>query len=144
MKARTKSALILLATFLIGGVVGALISGAVVSQRLENLEGLRTGFPRFMERIIEPGDEVQAAQIRAILGHTGQRIGSLRRAYYAELSSVVDSMRQQLYPVLTDEQKARLDAFFTRDRREAWKKRQREGPGLRHPGREGPPPGKHP
>lgn len=139
MKARTKTLVILLSTFLIGGVVGALITGTVFKQRQEQLYTLRQRFPRYMERVIQPTDSLQAEQIRAVLQEYGQRIGDLRRSYLREQALVIDTLRRRMRPLLTAEQVTRLEAFFSRDRREEWRRRRE-----RHPPRHPEPPSRHP
>lgn len=130
MTARTKSALLLGATLAIGIVLGTLISGAIVNRRMAEFARLQRpgGVAMHFEHMIEPSDEAQRRAIREVLEAAGPRIQTIMREAHMELLEVSDSVRAELDPLLTDEQKRRLD------------RRMRVGPGrrwmehLRHPG----------
>ncbi|WP_456424618.1 hypothetical protein [Rhodocaloribacter sp.] len=139
MNARTKSALILLVTLAVGILIGSLATSAVINHRIEQLAELRrpTGFSLMLERVIRPQDETQREQIRAILEEAGARMAELRRSHFSELKSIIDSTRARLDPILTPEQKQRLEAWFSRDRKRLKTNRWRRRPGgarLRPPG----------
>ena len=118
MNARKKSALLLLATLVIGGLVGAVITGAVVNNRLDQLRGLRErgGFSERIEQVIQPTDAAQEAEIRAVLGASHERFEAMRRRHREEFSAHRDTLRADLAPLLTPDQQARLDEWFARDR----------------------------
>ena len=61
MNVRVKSLILLLATLLIGLVLGALLHAHIADERIERLAYLRSspGFIRYMERAIEPTDAAQ-------------------------------------------------------------------------------------
>ncbi len=117
MKARTKSALLLLATLTVGVLIGALGASALLNQRLDQLRALRErgGFTERMEEIIQPKDEAQRAAIHAVLERTHERYMLSRRQFFAELAAGRDSLQAELAPLLTPEQQARLDEWFARD-----------------------------
>ena len=75
MNARTKSILIIIATLLIGIAIGALGTGTILNQRVETLQALREddGFMFFIERVVEPVDEAQQQEIRAVLKEAAQK-----------------------------------------------------------------------
>ena len=91
-----------------------------------------------LERVIEPTDEAQRERIRAILEEAGTRMSELRREHFTELKTVIDSTRARLDSLLTPEQKARLEAWFARDRQRFRSDRRRRHPGGEH--RPPPPP----
>ncbi|GIV61965.1 MAG: hypothetical protein KatS3mg044_0831 [Rhodothermaceae bacterium] len=134
MKARTRSALILVVTLLVGVALGALGASALYNHRLEKLRelGRPAGFSMHLERVIEPVDEAQRQQIRDVLEDAGRRLSTLRRAHQAEYRAVIDSTRAALDSLLTPAQKERLERWLERDRRMF---RRRPAPGM------GPPPG---
>jgi hypothetical protein len=111
LSARTKSILILVLTLLLGGVLGAMLNGWLVHQRIDRLQRLRTeaGFTRMMERTIEPRDAAQRDQVRAILERTAGQVEAIQRQRRHEMRAVVDSMRTELRAVLTAEQMSRLE-----------------------------------
>jgi len=108
---------ILVATLLVGGLIGALATSAVINQRLGELREMSRshGFSAAVERIIEPTDDAQREAIRAVLQLRGVRFSQLRRAHYQQMRAVIDSTRKALIPLLRDEQRARLEAWFARD-----------------------------
>ena len=148
MKVETKSAVILLITLALGGAVGMLGQGAWQRARQQQVGALRrpAGFVAHMESIIKPTAEQQQAvhRILEVIGMNNQRIiDSARTALRAEL----DSMQQQLAPVLTAEQHDRLatmsrlpDPFRPPPPRDGGRQDggPRDGPG---PPRDGPPRG---
>lgn len=133
MRIETKSALILLATFLIGGLVGLLAAGAIAQRRTSRVAELRErGFEMQLERIIQPRDEAQAEAIRAVLASTTERNRATMDGARKEIRASLEQMREELEPLLDEDQRARLDEAAKRFRR---------GPPGRPPGppRLGPP-----
>jgi len=130
MKPRTKPALILLATLLVGILIGSLSTSAVINSRLEQITSLRTrgGFSDVLEAVIQPTDAEQKAQIRAVVERTGARMGDLYREGRKMRDAIGDSMRAELKPLLTPAQNQRLDAWFERPHRGASNDRRRSDP----------------
>ncbi len=119
MKARTKSALLLVATLVVGLLVGAVTTGSIVNHRLDELKAMRSrgGFTGMLERVIEPTDEAQRAQIRAVLEGSEARFSEALRECRGFHIAARDSMRADLASVLTPAQQTRLDQWLSRDRR---------------------------
>ncbi len=119
MKARTKSALLLLATLGVGVLIGALAASAVLNLRLDQLRALRErgGFTQRVEEVIQPQDEAQREAIHAVLERSHNRFRRAQQRFFAEFSANRDSLRAELAPLLTPDQQARLDEWFARDRR---------------------------
>ena len=118
MRIETKSALILLATFLIGGLVGVLATGAIAQRRVSRVADLRErGFEMQLERIIEPRDEAQREAIRAILSTAAKRNRATMEGAREEIRSSLEEMREELDPLLDEDQRERLDEAAKRFRR---------------------------
>ena len=136
MKARTKSSLLLLGTLVMGLGVGALATGAVMNTRLDQLKRLRSpgGFTERMEEVIQPTDEAQRAEIRAVLDRSHERFHTAWKECGTRFTALGDSMRAELEPLLTPEQQTRFNEWMERDRKqrhERDKRRSRSG----HPDR---------
>ena len=141
MKPATQSALILLATLIIGFVVGVFATGALGSHRRARVERLRErgGFHEHMEEAIQPRDEEQWNAIFPIIEATAQRNRATIESARAELRTAFEEMIAELEPLLDEEQLRRVSetARFTDPFRRPPPPGDR-GPGDRGPG--GPPP----
>lgn len=134
------AALLLLATLVVGIALGALGAGAL-RPRLERGPpppppgaGPRGGgFAEHMMSVIQPTDSAQAAGVRAVVERTAARNRSIIQELNGSLKATVDSMRAELAPMLTADQRDRLDRAV----REMPAVRGPGGPGGR--GRGGPP-----
>jgi len=106
MNVQTKTAAILIATLLLGVLLGALLSGMLLRRGFETrLARMRTppGFINRFEAVIQP-DESQREELRRILAKHARRF----EEYRAQFPALMDSLRKDLDPILTDEQKQRL------------------------------------
>lgn len=119
MKAQTKSALLLFATLLVGVLIGGFGASALHNKRMEEI---RTTFERrgsisdMYEEVIQPTDEAQRTQIRAVLEQSETRFRSVRKECGEQFSASRDSMRTNLNALLTPDQQTRLDEWLERDR----------------------------
>ncbi len=134
----TRSALILLATLLIGALLGALITGALAQRRISRVAEMRErGFGMHIERVIEPRDEEQRKAIRAVLGVAAQRNQEIMRGAREQLGNQLRQMREELFPLLDEEQRQRLESAAEGFRRGGLRGppgpsgRRRPGPGRR-------------
>ncbi len=111
MTLRTKSTIILLATFALGIAVGFLLHARMVDERMERMARLRSpeGFTRYYLKAIEPRDDGQEAQIKAVLDDAGRRIRSVAATRREEIHAIVDETKDRLAPLLTPEQMERLE-----------------------------------
>lgn len=136
MTARTKSTLILIATLALGIVLGSLITGAAVNRRLDRIAEMRTarGMAFFLERAIQPESEEQREAIRAVLDDAAPAFTEVMRESRERMARLTDSLRAELEPLLSDEQKARLEEGM---------RMRRGGPPFGAPG-DRPPPGAEP
>ncbi len=139
MRIETRSALILLATLLIGALLGALITGALAQRRISRVAEMRErGFRMHIERIIEPRDEEQREAIRAVLEVAAQRNQEIMRGARERLGDQLRQMREELLPLLDEEQRQRLESAAEGFRRGGFR-----GP-LGPSGRRLPGPGRRP
>ena len=132
MKAETKSLVILVATLVLGVLLGAVGNGAMARERRARVEEMKRpgGFVGHMEEIIRPRDSVQRAAIEPVLRATSERNRQIIHAANEQLRAALDSMRARLAPELDDEQRKRLDDFA----RTAPPLRPGGGPPHRRPG----------
>ena len=111
MKPGTKSVLILFATLLIGMVIGSLVTGALNNRRLDRLVEMRSGrgMAYFLEEVVRPESPEQREQIRAVLEAAGTRFAVEMEGSSDRMRQLADSVRAELEPLLTPEQRERLD-----------------------------------
>ena len=111
MKPGTKSVLLLFATLLIGMVIGSLVTGALNNRRLERLVEMRSarGLVYFVEEVVRPESPEQLEEIRAVLEAAGPRFAAEMQGSRERMRQLTDSVRAELEPLLTPEQRARLN-----------------------------------
>ena len=111
MSPKTKSVLLLLATLVIGLILGALMNGYFVRQRLDHIGGLMNpaGFGEHMEEVIQPTSDEQREAIRKILDSAAPKAIAAMRESRAVMRALNDSVKAELANILTDEQMKRLD-----------------------------------
>ncbi len=110
MKMGTKTVLVILITLIIGMVIGALITGAFTRHRIGRFMSMREPgrLGAHVERIIDP-DESQREAVRAILQRHSEQFLKLHSRFEGEMLALRDSLKKDLDPILTEEQKARLE-----------------------------------
>lgn len=107
MNTQVKTILVIAITLVIGIVLGALIHGAVMENRIRDMAfRMRSdeGFMQRMEMIIQP-DESQREAMRKILRKHFQRMSD----YQEKFIVMMDSLRTELDSILTEEQRKRLE-----------------------------------
>lgn len=106
--AKSKGALIIVSTLLVGIVLGALSMNWYTRRQLRHIPN-----PRFFElstmRLIEPRDEAQREKVREILAEMAPRLKELDARHREAVHSLVDSVNSALKPHLDAEQWARLE-----------------------------------
>jgi hypothetical protein len=137
MKTNTKTVLIIVATLLIGIIIGALGNGFMVHRFARRTADARHRdmFVERMVELIDPAPE-QEPVVRGILTRHAEEFSKLTDNFREETSALFDSLRSELDPVLTDEQKAQLEDRHQRFGRHS----KRGGMPPRHEPGEGPPP----
>lgn len=138
MKIHTKTALIIVATLVIGIFIGALGSGFMFHRRTGRPPRREYGerFVEFVMDLIAPPAE-QEDEIREILTRHAEEYEEITKNYREETSALFDSLGSRLDSVLTDEQKAKFE-----ERRRRLRQRMDHGKPLPHgkPGDHRPPP----
>lgn len=119
MNTRTKSALLIIGTLIVGVLIGVLATARVTDQRIDRMRELRSrsGFEETVLQALGPISEEQTAAIKVILSESHERMGDLRREWRASLRAEGDSMRKALREVLTPQQIGALDDWMTRQQR---------------------------
>jgi len=116
---RRKSILILCATLLVGILLGLLVPGFFHKYegrrhgrggREMNNEGKKDWFASTIYRVVKP-DSAQAKQIKPITDWASQQIEAIEVSSNTQMSAVLDSVKTQLKPILTQEQQQRLVEF---------------------------------
>jgi len=110
MKTNTKTVIVIVATLVIGILIGALGSGFMAhrfARRLPHMEH-SARFIEGMVDLIDPAPE-QEDQIRGILTRHAERFTEITGDFREETSALFDSLLTELDSVLTEEQKARLE-----------------------------------
>lgn len=120
---RKKAILILSGVLIVGFLAGFLTHGFVFNYQRHKFEqrggrGHMTGnrkdwFIGTIYRIIQP-DSTQAKAIKPITGWAATQIDSLEQYSNHRLAEVLDSVKAQLKPIVTDEQYKRLSEFDAR------------------------------
>jgi hypothetical protein len=110
MSTRSQTTLIVVATLVIGILIGTFLAGPVLHRQLRPpFRGRHPeGFVFAVEMLIDPAPD-QADAVHRILTEHAERFSDISSEYHSEISAVMDSLRKELDPVLTDEQKERLD-----------------------------------
>ena len=113
MRGRTKGALILFSTLLIGVLIGTLLSGWFVRDRLRPIPHPRH-FVRSTERLIGPQDEEQRQAVRDVLRRHAATLRELNAKHREALKEQLDASRAELAPLLSEEQLRRMDRRLRR------------------------------
>ena len=108
MQAKSKSALILGSTLLIGALIGALLFGWFVRDRMRHIPHPRH-FSRSMERMIKPQDEAQREALQEVLMRYQEKLREVDIAHRETLRAHMDSLLLELQPMLSPEQLRRVE-----------------------------------
>jgi len=138
MNLKVKSSLIIVCTFILGMVVGIIFMRALFPppNMIDRIAEGRTprGFMDRFERVINP-TESQREEIKKILGQHFERMHNQSVKFRDHFKQMNDSLRIELNPILSDEQKERLDGF---EKRMMERQKQAFGPARPHPKRKFP------
>jgi hypothetical protein len=111
MNIRMKSAVYIVFTFLVGVAVGILLNRALLQKKINDMLVMRASgriVPR-LEEIVKPENPEQWTSIRKILDkHEGQMAG-IHLRFREEIEAAFKSLKADLDPLLTAEQKSRLE-----------------------------------
>jgi len=126
---RRKSIIILAMTLLAGILIGLLVPGffhkwdkrGKYGDRGHNQQDMRNKREWFIgtiNKIVEP-DSLQAEKIQPITSWASIQIDSVESIANQNMSAILDSVKNQLKPILTAEQQKRLD-HFDANAKEKW------------------------
>jgi len=112
---KSKVTFIIVITLVLGIVIGFMLNRVYSQRRVRNILSRRSPefFVTFYERILEP-DTKQSKMIREILDTHAKQVSDIRENFQVELQSLFESMKAQIDPILTPEQKERLKERFPR------------------------------
>lgn len=143
---KAKSTIILLLTLVIGIFLGISIDRTIVHRSFEKRIAkyrARGGLLHIFERVIEPDkenfDPEQYQKIKTILEKYSEKIYKHGKKSRQEMSAIMDSLRMELDPILTAEQKERLKHRFERLYKKSFE-RPRRRPDRPYDKRQGKPP----
>ena len=110
MNVKLKITLIIIITLIIGIIIGAMANRAISHNRIKNILSQRRPdiFVNVYERMLQPDDE-KSKQIREILNRHAKLMSEIRTNFMNELQSSMESLKAELEPLLTPEQKQRLE-----------------------------------
>ncbi|MBN1271973.1 MAG: hypothetical protein JXB26_06840 [Candidatus Aminicenantes bacterium] len=110
MNIKVKFILLILLIFILGIFTGGMLNRALLQHRIRKAFSLRYPAPFItnFERIINPTPE-QRQKIRKILEKHTRNIYNLRIEFQNSTKQELDNLRKELEPLLTEEQKARLE-----------------------------------
>ncbi|MDD5675605.1 MAG: hypothetical protein PHC61_15655 [Chitinivibrionales bacterium] len=109
MRTKVKFSALLLVTLGLGIVIGFLGNGIFVREHFRNLEKMRQG-----DRVVGMIEQqlkltpLQKEQVEPVLQKYGRKLRSIHRNFHRELTGTLDSLRNEVGPYLTAEQKRRL------------------------------------
>lgn len=116
MNVKIKSAIVLLITLIIGVGLGVQIDRMIFKekfkQRFHRPPDSRL-FIRIFERIIEP-EESQRDQIRQIIQEHTKRLAKIDSTSRSQFAGALDSLRHDLEPILTEDQRNRIKEHIAR------------------------------
>lgn len=115
---RRRSILIILATFLIGILIGALGDGLLEKQRLERGGWRKDGKEAFLQKMfsIIEADDAQQEKLRPLILESMAKVDSLQAITDSQVRVIVDALQVKLQPILSEEQMERLKEFHRRGR----------------------------
>lgn len=109
MNIKVKTALIIIITLVMGIIIGAMLNRALLQRRINRAFSWR--LPDFMiasiERIVEP-DQEQRKRLREVLKKHAERMREIRETSRKDMQEAYESLRKDIEPILTPEQKRRL------------------------------------
>jgi len=118
MTTKLKVTLVIIATLIIGIVLGVVGRGVLMKhhrQRLDKMERTELFLSRINE-VVDP-DSSQKVKVEEIAKRTAERIEILFDHHQSQMATLVDSMKHELSAVLTPSQQQRLDQELTLSQR---------------------------
>mgnify|MGYP001433485070 CR=1 FL=1 len=119
MTLHKKSVVLILGTLIIGIICGALLSGIIRMNRGDGFSGPPSPerFSRYLlNRIVQP-DDSQRSEIQQIMDDYRPQFEDTMLRHREEVRALIDSLQQEIDPLLTDQQRERLQERRDRGRR---------------------------
>ncbi len=131
MNTKSKYTLSLVSVLVIGLILGVLLSGLLIRNRVRHLQGYYTeqGFRLEFMRVLRPSPD-QMKRMRPVLMNYGQQNRDNMMEYRKRQRELMLDLRHDLQPILNSAQNQRLRLLQNR-----WNRRffDRRGPGHRGP-----------
>lgn len=110
MNIKLKMTFIIIIILAFGIITGAMLNRAISQNRIRSILSKRRPevFVPVYEKILEP-DTAQSKLVRDILNKHAKRISKIHENFRKELESSFESMKAELDPILTPEQKKQLE-----------------------------------
>lgn len=115
LQSKSKSIIIIVSTLILGVIIGLTSARFFIHHRIDRLAEMRhvDGFINVMENIIKPSED-QAGKIRKIIANHHKRVSEFREQHIVDLQVIMDSLKTDLKPYLTDEQLERFEKMRSR------------------------------
>jgi len=116
MKLHAKTIFVLLGMLVIGIALGALGQSTMHNQRMEKLNEMRRqgGMYASVDRYIDPVDQAQEDTLRALTKSYQKKLSEFLRHYQWHRSTLMDSLKTDMTPLLTADQIIQLAPWFER------------------------------
>jgi len=138
MNIHLKSGIIIGVTLIIGIILGIQIDRMLVRSHFHKQISRNRppdDFIRVFEQIIQPTEQ-QRAELKKVMERHAPRLAAIDSLVRTNIAVATDSLKKDLEPILTEEQKKRLFERFER-----FKSRRKNGPPfMQPPMQDGPPP----
>lgn len=110
MSTKTNAAFAIIVTLCIGALIGALGHAAYLSSQDKKVRAIPPAqfFVADLERTIQP-DEKQRDAVSKILVMRSEQISAIMERHLGEIAAVVDSTKNDLMPLLSEEQQRRFN-----------------------------------
>ncbi len=110
MSSNTKSILLLVVTLLLGIVIGVLLMGPLFRSRYHELGRMMhpERFGHMLVESIQPVDDDQLDRILELLDRRGEQLQEMIGRHRRDMAEALDSMLEELRPLLEDEQWERI------------------------------------
>lgn len=119
MKPKTKSALVLFTTLILGVAIGVMAWSTYHNREVARARSLRTqgALSEVVSDAIGDMGVEQRALVLEIVKGVEDELTDLFHLTFRTRTTMLDSMREELNPILSEQQIDRMDAWFDRNRR---------------------------
>jgi len=119
MNSKTKSALVLLGTLVLGVALGAMLWSAAHNQRMAKIRSLRDrgALPTVIENVVHPENESQREQVQVVVSKYEDKLSRIYHELRRARSEATDSLRYHLGEILSEDQAVLLDEWLRERRR---------------------------